>query len=300
MKKIYKSLVSIGMCSLLMFSAVLPVNAENGNSYAIENELDRIVSEYTQRCPQYKEEIEIKVNSFRSSDSYKEYYKDNPIGAIENVYSVLNRYIDYRKNNDSDYLSAGTASPLAAGGDQWGNRYYVNVPLVMQEKDNYCGPACVYMTIEGIKNHMPSYVRSGITNTQDANATAIGMSNEGSLPYPVKDRLTSMLNGKSYMVTSFFFNEDEFIANISDSLRNNGPVVIMIDTTKFLTYQNAGYTATAPHFVVISSVYTERSSGKTTLTIKDPNSWNGGALYGTHVVPSRELYDCMQAMVHME
>ncbi|MCM1298703.1 MAG: C39 family peptidase [[Eubacterium] siraeum] len=301
-KKILKSFISAGLCALLAFSSVTQfVYAEGG----YDSELDRIAAEYVQSYPQYKEGIEAKINAFRCRDSYKEYYEENASGAIENIYGVLDCYIDYRENCDNSELPAETASPLATGGDQWGNRYYVDVPLVMQETGYYCGPACAYMAIEGIKRHAPSIVNTGISNTQASHAAAMGTDlKRGTDAYTLMKRLTSMLNGEKYLNdSSLAFTEDELVTYIKNSLNKNGTVVALIRPQDLQIYQNVKYPTTEKyldgHFVVVSSVYIERSTGKATFTIKDPNNWNNGEMNKTYVLTSSELLTSLSTLLWM-
>lgn len=310
-KRLMKRVISMGLCSLLILSSFSSfIYAEGEYDSNFYEELNAITSEYVQNYPQYSDEIALKVDSFRNRDSYKEYYGENPSGAIENIYGVLDCYIDYRKNADQ---STEGISPQATGGDQWGNRYYVNVPLEKQDTNYYCGPACVYMTIEGIRNHMPSCINTSITNTQKAHAEAMKTDKNFSTGEDdLRDRLTSMLHNEKYFMDAKYadnygtinFTEEQFITYIKNSLNKNGPVVVLIYPQAFSVYNNANYPttggyATSLHFMVVSGVYINRSTGAATFTIKDPNDWNNGALNKTHIVSSSELYSCFHSIVWM-
>lgn len=307
-KRLMKRVISMGLCSLLTLSSFSSlIYAEENYSNNFYADLNAITSEYTQNYPQYSEEITQKVNSFRNHDSYKEYYEESPDSAIDNICGVLDCYIDYRESNGNADQYADGISPQATGGDQWGNRYYVNVPLIEQDTNYYCGPACVYMTIEGIRNHMSSCINTSITNTQEAHAkameiTASGGTDEGKL----RNRLTSMLYNEKYLMDySNQFSESEFITYTKNSLAKNGPVVLMIYPHDLSVYQNANYPttggyATSNHYVVVSSVYVNRSTGETTFTIKDPNNWNNGELNKTYAVSSSELYNSFISIIWMK
>lgn len=271
--------------------------------------MDDIVSEYSQKYPQYRQRIELKAEAFRSNNSYRKYYEDNPDGAIENVNDSLDCYIKYAETGNSlssAKLSEGMISPLAVDGNQWRVLYYVNTPLAMQENSYYCGPACVYMAVEGIKKHMPSFVKSEVTNTQDSNAYAMGTnSTKGTSEGAIRDRLTNMLNGKRYVMDYKYldnngnlnFYQDEFVNYVKNSLANNGPVVVLIENP-FLSYYPDSYPYSSGHYIVVSECV--ESSNNVTFTIKDPNNRKNGTLCDTHVVSASDLYSCFIAMAWMK
>lgn len=307
-KRLMKRIISMGLCSLLTLSSLSSfAYAEEDYNDNFYNDLNAIVSEYTQNYPQYSEEIAQKVGSFLSHDSYKEYYEENPDGAIENVCGVLDCYIDYRDNEEELDLTDNGISPLATVENQWENRYYVNVPLEMQETSYYCGPACVTMTINGIKNHMPSEVKSSVLNTQAEHASVMETSvSNGTDEGKLRNRLSNMLYNEKYLMDySNQFSENEFITYTKNSLAKNGPVVLMIYPHYLSIYQNANYPttgsyATSNHYVVINNVTIDKSTGNATFIIKDPNNWNNGELNKTYTVSSSELYNSFISIIWMK
>ena len=302
-KRFAHVIVSVGLCYLVTLSSALPIAYAENREGDFDSDLNQIVSEYSYKYPQYKEKIELKVEAYRSRDSYREYYEENSNGAVENIRDSLDCYIDYCLNS-CDYYDIQpveeTVSPLAVDGNSWRVVYYVNTPLAKQQENYYCGPASVYMTIEGIKNHIPSNVRSNIPNTQYDNAIAMQTNPyKGTSEIDVRNRLNAMLNGKQY-VTNYKFNtftQDEFITYIKNSLVANGPVIILIKYP-YLSYYPNNYPGTDKHCVVVSECVESQSGNTVTFTIKDPNNW--GELCSSHVVSASDLYSCFDAMIWMK
>lgn len=301
----------MGLCYLISMSPALPIAYAENIGGDFDSDLNQIVFEYSYKYPQHKEKIESKVEAYRCQNSYREYYEKNSNGAIENICDSLDCYINYCVSNDDCYETqpaVETFSPLAVDGNSWRVLYYVNTPLVQQQKDHYCAPASVYMTIEGIKNHIPSNVRSNITNSQYENAIAMHTDPaKGTSEGAVRDRLTAMLNGKRYVMDYKYldegginFSQDEFITYIKNSLAANGPVIILI-YNPFLSYYPSNYPhKNSGHYIVVSECVESQSGNAVTFTIKDPNNWNAGELCSSHVVSASDLYSCFVAMVWMK
>lgn len=174
-------------------------------------------------------------------------------------------------------------------------RYYVDCPTVKQSNGYYCGPASVYITIEGIRNHVPAAIKSSITNSQAANATAMNTTSEhGAAEGDMRSRLSSMLNGRKYLMDYMSnFSRTEFINYVENSLNNNNPVILMI-TNPFLSYYPDSYLnsptySSSNHYVVISEVIYVNHSYY--FTIVDPNNYNNGSLCGKHSIPASDAYE---------
>ena len=185
----------------------------------------------------------------------------------------------------------------------------------MQEKGYYCGPACVYMTVEGIKYHTPSAVNSSFLNTQEKHANAMGTTeNDGTSEAAIRKRLSDILVGRRYAMDYKYvldekgnvkldakgnpiinFKEQEFIDYIKNSLAKNGPVIVLINEP-FLSYYPSSYPYTSRHYVVVSECIESNSGDTVTFTIDDPNHWNNGTLCAKHVVSASNLYSCFAAL----
>ncbi|HBH95234.1 MAG TPA: hypothetical protein DDX91_05730 [Ruminococcaceae bacterium] len=244
-----------------------------------------------------------------NNDSYKKYYNENPAGAIENVCDSLDSYIEYAEKRDmAGFTNSANlgVSPLAVDGNPYRVVYYVNTPLAMQENSYYCGPACVYMSIEGIRKHMPSSVKSGIVNSQSKNAAAMGTnSTYGTSEGAIRDRMTAMLDGKRYAMDykylnggGYNFTQDEFITYIKNSLAKNGPVIVLINMPFLKYYANTKYPYTSGHYVVVYECV--ESTDNVYFSVKDPNNWNNGNLCGSHTITAVNLYSCFTAMSWMK
>lgn len=170
-KRFISSFIAVAISGFYILSGI--VSSENiivNDSF--ERKLSNISMEYCQKYPQHKDRIKLKIKTYQNNDSYRNYYEESPAGAIENVCDSLDCYIKYAENRTvtgSVYSANLGISPLDVDGNSARVHYYVNTPLAMQETGYYCGPASVYMALEGIKKHMPSYVKTNVTNTQPLN-----------------------------------------------------------------------------------------------------------------------------------
>lgn len=275
-------LLSVLAVICLSISIISPVSVEAVSNDFI-SDLQQIVEEYTAKYPEYTDEIINKVAAYQSHQSYEEYYYANSEGALENIRDSLDYYINYRKNKDNDI------SPYDVSGSGSSVRYYVTCPSVMQENSYYCGPAAVYMAIEGIRNHVPSAIKSGVKNTQDENAKAMGTtSDDGTAEYKICERLNNMLQNKKYLwyIIDGFTSQEEFVDYIKYSLADNSPVILMIHDP-FLSYYPSSYPYIANHYIVVTDCFYR--NGTYSLTVNDPNNW--GSLCGPHGVTASDLYN---------
>lgn len=232
---------------------------------------------------------------------------------MENVTGVLDCYVDYRKRkdnvSDNESIDESGCSTFAVTGDQWEKKYYVNTPLVIQDNGYYCGPACVYMTVEGIRNHMPSCINTSKENSQEAHAKAMETSPDyGTDETMLNSRLSAMLIGKSYNyywkyepgTNNLKFTSDEFADYIKNSLNVNGPVVLMIYPNELPAYKNVNYSYTSDHCVVVCAEKINNRTGEVTYVVNDPNNLYGGVLNNTYVLSADDLYSCFKSIYWMK
>lgn len=312
-RKFVNYVISTALCSMLVIQSVaFPAYAEGNDTGDFNSALNQVVSDYCQNFPQYEEGIISKADGFRGRDSYEEYYKESPAEAMENVTGVLDCYVDYRKRKDniSDNQSLGdnVCSTCAVTGDQWEKKYYVNTPLIMQDNGYYCGPACVYMTVEGIRNHMPSCIKTGEVNSQEAHAEAMKTSpTTGTSETALNTRLSNMLEIDynyywKYMPETgeLKFTSDEFAYYIKNSLNINGPVVLMIHPNELPAYKNVNYSYDSDHCVVVCAEKINNRTGEVTYVVNDPNNLYGGVLNKTYVLSADDLYSCFKSIYWMK
>ena len=233
--------------------------------------LDSIISEYSVSYPEYADEIQKKVDVYRVQPSFEEYYNSKSDEAIEIICESLDYYIEYHTKNEN--------VQRAVSGSSTNTVYYVNCPLEQQDNGYYCGPASVYMTIEGIRNHIPSVIRANITNSESANAAAMGTTrSDGTDEGPMRSRLNAMLNGKTYKMDYIAnFTQQDFNGYIQESLANNGPVILMLHYP-YLSYYPSSYPYTDNHYIVITECV--QVGNTVTYTVNDPNIIN--SVFGTY------------------
>lgn len=252
--------------------------------------LNKIASEYIKDYPQYREKILDKINSFLLQDSFVQYYNSNPQEAISNVVDVIDSYIQYKINPcefTPDRAVTGSSSNVV---------YYVNCPWVEQDNGYYCGPACIYMTVEGIRNHIPGAINNSYTNTQSANATAMGTtSSDGTSELEMRNRLKNMTTKKYKVDYLSAFEEDEFIYEIKMSLYNNGPVILMIHNP-YLSYYPSSYGYTSNHYIVVKECISY-SNGTYGFWVNDPNCLLDDSLQVPQYVTSSDLFNHSTAII---
>lgn len=134
------------------------------------------------------------------------------------------------------------------------------------------------MQDKGIRNHISPVIKPNVTNTQTANATAMGTSSSsGTDEGTMRTRLNAMLTGKTYKMDYIDnFTQNEFIEYVQNSLESNDLVILMIHSP-FLSYYPNSYTYTSNHYVVITECI--KSGNTITFTVNDPNIVN--SVYGT-------------------
>lgn len=302
-RRFISSFIAVVISGFYIFSSAVSSECINTND-SFESELSNIGMEYCQKYPQHMERIKLKVEAYQNNDSYREYYEESPAEAIENIFDSLDSYIEYAENRAlaGPINSANWGiSPLDVDSNPNRVRYYVNTPLAMQQNNYYCGPASVYMALEGIRKHTPSFVKSGITNTQSANAAAMGTNSSGGTSEgAIRSRMNEMLNGKRYaMDFKNLFTKDEFITYIQNSLAQNGPVIVLISNPFLSYYKNIGYPYTSGHYVVVTECVVSNYTN-VTFTVNDPNNWSNGKLCDKHIVSASDLYSCFVAMAWMK
>lgn len=303
MKKFFKTLFAIMITLSISYnSAFADIKCTAKSNFEID--LERIITEYSNLYPKYIDEITARVRNYEVQISFEDYYNENPQDALDTIYESLDYYISYKENNiNSNIDNNSNISLFAADTSSSYARYYVDCPTenIMQENGYYCGPACVYITIEGIRNHVPSAIKSGITNSQTQNALAMNTTSaHGTSEGNMRTRLSSMLNGRKYCMDYMAnFTRTEFISYVENSLNNDNPVILMI-TSPFLSYypdsylNNSAYNS-SNHYVVISEVIYVNHSYY--FTIVDPNNYNNGSLCGEHSITASDAYENTIAML---
>ena len=288
------------LCTLLgalTISATFSSSAFANSIVSYENdftsEINFIVAEYTRMYPLYSAELSNRVENFALQESFKDYYDENPEEAITALRDSLDYYILYREKNPDNNIS-----PLASDTSSSYSKYYVNCPTakseIMQINGTYCGPASVYITIAGIKNHVPSAIATSQVNSQTAHAQAMGTSSNGTDEGQMRSRLTAMLKNRKYLMDyKANFTRTEFINYVIDSLNNDNPVVLLI-TNPFLSYYPSSYLnnsaySSSNHYVVVSEV--TYAANNSYFTIVDPNNYNNGQLCGSHSISATNAFN---------
>lgn len=262
-------------------------------------EINCIIEEYTQMYPMYSAELSRRIENFSLQESFKNYYNGNPEEAITALRDSMDYYISYCDKNWGNNIS-----PLASDTSSSYSRYYVNCPTakneIMQINGTYCGPASVYITIAGIKNHVPSAIVASQTNSQTSHARAMGTSSNGTDEGQMRTRLTSMLKNRKYLMDyTANFTRTEFINYVIDSLNNDNPVILLI-TNPFLSYYPSSYLnnpaySSSNHYVVISEV--TYAANNYYFTIVDPNNYNNGQLCGSHSINATNAFNNSYALL---
>ena len=176
----------------------------------------------------------------------------------------------YLDDNSAPSANSRIAYPIIRQGS-------VSVPLYQQTTSNYCGPACVQMTLASF----------GVSATQSTLATQMGTgSPHGTYVYKIRDCLNSYLgSGKyKYVLTS----EITFVQGVEYSIDEGCPVVCHVDTVYLPVYN--GYST--GHYVVATGYFYQQNSAsglydEKTIYYNDPN--NNSSFYGAKTCTYAEM-----------
>ena len=204
-------------------------------------------------------------NAYLSSPEFIAHMEADPAGAE----AMLEKIIE-------DTLAARSGVAPYMDNDV---RAWVNLTLIQQDGNTYCGPANVLMAIKGWGGTVPG----STTDAQQAYLAGImGTDSTGTYVYRVRDCLNSYL---SYMTYSYYQGAElstlQFRSYIYNSLAHDRAPLLHA-RTKYLSYYNGHSTG---HYITIGSY--DSSTMEVTLYDSHPND----LYYGIHTVSYLEAYD---------
>lgn len=300
MLKITKKILSFITAATLSIMLAAQASADSASSIPetpnisvsisgnFEADLDRLGSEYVKAYPQFSDGINIRIDTYKSDEGIKSRYDNDSDELLQYVCDVIDYYIDYKS-------SEGISTCAVTRPNSRVTNYYVTCPLVKQISPNYCGPASVYMAMEGIKYHSPSSVNSSYSGNQADIGSEMGIIgiDDGAFESDIQLFMTNHLQGKTYYyLPKSVFTQKEYVDHITKSLEEDCPVIVMIEPP-FLSYYPSDYHWQSDHYVVVTRCIKENNSY--TLRVNDPNYY--GSICGTYTVELSDLYNHSRSII---
>lgn len=128
----------------------------------------------------------------------------------------------------SAFASVEDVSDASTGPLRIGERERLSVPLYKQSADNYCGPACLQMTIKYIKNQKieQSVLAKNITEAS------------GTIPANIASRINEYVGAGTYRYIGLWetSTKGSFFDNLKSSIIANKPVFCQVKTAKLPNY----------------------------------------------------------------
>ncbi|MGN0181718.1 MAG: C39 family peptidase [Candidatus Ornithomonoglobus sp.] len=224
---------------------------------------DIIKNIYTAQYPEDAEMINDIVDTISTSEEFIHYFECEGATAFQIIEDSLR-----------DALIP-SVSPRYVSNGIYRSRY--TVPVIMQSKTWYCGPASVLQALYG---------NGDTTDTQDNIAAALGTTSGGTYITSISAYMRQKhpaSSGYEYKAKAFTcYTYQNAIELVKKSLQQNAVPIIRVGDTSVLGYYNGqSYT----HYMCISEVNTNNN----TVTLVDPHF---NATYrGTHVISMSEFED---------
>lgn len=184
------------------------------------------------------------------------YYSDNRYYAERIIYDIVSR-----QNDDSVELRT-VSGPIA----------YCTAPVIQQARNNYCGYASMQEVLAAIgvdddialasdsevalesNETMTDDLRKQVTLEMEHQAINANSPSDGAISAVIPYVMNAYLPNKLYACYDTYsmsgFNIGDFEEILYNSLANNRPVVLLVDTGELSYYNNHSYS----HFIVIDYI----------------------------------------------
>lgn len=258
-------------------SRFVNVNYVSGGKYTLSFSYDENESYYL------KATSESTVGLYKASktaslpDSCKWYLA---YSSLTLMYNIVNAGYSYTKLQIfDDTLSLGNDNPYFAF-----TRVGLDVPIITQENDHYCGPASA---LQIIKYFGTESAIAGTSGTyQDKLASNMGHSVEdGVTVYSIREELRKSSYGSpcNYAYYNNLSNVDTMVAYIKSSIDRGCSVILRVRTQYLSYYNNVNYS----HYICLVGY----DSYHNVFVVRDCNNQKNGIYNGEFTVSYQDVYN---------
>lgn len=267
-------------------SSALPVQTIQGSGVSVSenqftgNSLQDLRIFYQNSVePDDMEIVNKYISIYQDDDQFSKHYAKAPDSAISMVKSVIDSKLD------------GFA--MTYGSDGEGIYRVYGVPILKQNKNNWCGAASTLQVITSYGNDRDI---PGSTSNDKQSYLAnseLNIGNGSAIVYQIRDTINKYIEPFEGMVYHHYsyvnytnLSYDDFVEDVWKSLYFNGPLILHA-IPKYLSYYPS--TATTGHYITVTGI--DIKAG--TITVNDchyDNRYNG-----VHTIPIREAYNSIHS-----
>lgn len=259
------------MLSIIAFT-VCPINT----SFA-----DEIIPNYN-LLPYTEKEL---IQMYMNDPDFIEYYNMDPDAASAMLERIIESYIElYQMGYGMQNSSLEGSASINANDNM--NFAWVNMYILMQKNDYYCGPASALMAIQawgeyvnGSTINEKQDTLAGLMNTSSTNGTSMGNFVSIVNTFILWDTAVNYYN--TYIGSSL--STYEFRQIVYYSLSNDRAPILLANTGGFDYYGGASF----GHYVAIGNF----NSVSGALTVYDPI--NNTSYYGMHTINYIQAYNAV-------